>query len=665
MIHHPAVLNAVRDAIFVADITTGMIVDANPPAEALSGRTLAELRLLHHTELHPPEVEMVAGSWCKKDPQASALTEGLVLHKDGSRIPVEISSSYFTTPDEKRMLVGVFHDLTERKEASAKLKESKKRFQLMEDRLGAQTVQFKDAQRLAKVGSWERDVETGSINWSEEMLRIFGQSNAPLTLAAFLDHVHPKDREKVLAAAAEVRSSMSPVEVSYRIVRPDGEERFVRAVVEMIRDSQGKSVRTVGSMQDITEQVTAEQLLRESEERLSSAERLAQVGHWHWDPRSNKLSWSKGMFRIFGQPPDYTPSYGGFLEAVTVEDRGRVERELRESVGEKIPFSSEAQIVRPHGELRTANFVAEMLLDEEGSVVGVFGAAQDITDSKRALEESYARQKLESLGTLASGIAHDFNNLLGSVLSQAELALSDLAAGVNPEGGLRAIRDVSIRGSEIVRQLMIYAGKENAVAAPIDLSHVVKEMLELLKVLVSKQAVLETDLGEDLPAVRANAAQLGQIVMNLITNASDALGDRDGVIRVITRHGRESAGGSERLPEGGCLILEVIDTGCGMSPETQARVFDPFFTTKSAGHGLGLAVVSGIVRGMGGTILLTSEPGKGTTFRILLPSSAMTDRVNSDATSAIEELAGPSRDTAVLVVEDEDPLRHAVAKDAP
>ena len=217
------------------------------------------------------------------------------------------------------------------------------------------------------------------------------------------------------------------------------------------------------------------------------------------------------------------------------------------------------------------------------------------------------------MGTLAGGIAHDFNNLMGGVLAYAELATAELASGLRPEDELQRIRAVAIRGAEIVRQLMIYAGQENEILELVDVSRIVEDMIDLLKVAVSKHAAVETDLGREIPAVRANPAQIRQIVMNLITNASDAIADRDGVIRVTT--GRVTVGldspaaTSERLPEGDYLQLEVSDTGCGMKPEMQARVFDPFFTTKLPGHGLGLAVVQGIVRSLRGTIRLVSAPG--------------------------------------------------------
>lgn len=409
----------------------------------------------------------------------------------------------------------------------------------------------------------------------------------------------------------------------------------------------------------------SEAALRESERLLKNAERIAHIGHWQWDLQTNRVSGSEEMYQVFGKPLDYEPSYGGFLEDLMPPDRERMQELVKDSLARKVGHSMEYQITVPDAGLRTISCTWEVLLDGEGAPARIFGTCQDITDSRRAQEEFFSRQKLESVGTLASGIAHDFNNLLGGVLGNAELALRELASGSVPEDELKIIRDVAIRGSEIVRELMIYAGKDSEVRELVDLSQIVKEMLELLKVSVSKRAKLETDFGEGLPPVWANAAQIRQIVMNLVTNASEALGERDGVIRVTTScvegDPDSSAGASDPLEHGGHLQLEVSDTGCGIPHEIRANVFDPFFTTKSAGHGLGLAVVSGIVRGLGGMIRVTSEPGRGTKFQILLPS-AKTESGSRGNTIPSSDLLERSEHVSVLVVEDEDILRQAVTK---
>jgi signal transduction histidine kinase/CheY-like chemotaxis protein/streptogramin lyase len=400
--------------------------------------------------------------------------------------------------------------------------------------------------------------------------------------------------------------------------------------------------------------------LRRSEDRLKNAERLAQVGHWDWDVRANQFSWSEGMYRIFDVRRDFAPTYEGFLQAVVPQDRERLERWVHDSLARKNGRLIEFQIARPNADLRTLSCTSEVSVDEEGSPARLFGACQDITDSRREQQQDFARKKWESVGLLAGGIAHDFNNLLGGVLAQAELGLADSEA--YPEQELTAIRNVAIRGSEIVRQLMIYAGKESEALGLVDVSQTVAEMLELIKVSVSKHAKLVTDLGEDFPAIWASAAQIRQIVLNLVTNASEAIGDRDGVIRVATGRVTPSPAEivSKGLEQGDYLQLQVSDTGRGMSQEMQNRAFDPFFSTKGAGHGLGLAVVHGIIRRLHGTIQIFSEPGKGTTFQILLPCATTLPEVAPGTTPDGARLSPAPQGPTVFVVEDEDPLRRAV-----
>jgi two-component system, cell cycle sensor histidine kinase and response regulator CckA len=336
---------------------------------------------------------------------------------------------------------------------------------------------------------------------------------------------------------------------------------------------------------------------------------------------------------------------GKFVEEVFPEDLTRkLTANYRRCLEAGVPINYEDELDLPGG-LRYFNSNLIPLRSGSGVIRRIVGACIDITDFKRTQEEALARQKLESLG------------VLGSILSQAELAEMELAEGSRPDQEIRLIKSVAIRAGEMVRELMVYSGQDPVSFDPVDLTALILEMLELLKISISKQAILKVDLPNDLPAVRANAAQIRQVVMNLITNASEALGDKEGVISVSLV--KLESGAGARL--GDCLQLEVSDSGSGMTESVVSKIFDPFFTTKFAGRGLGLAAVQGIIRSHGGTINVVSSLGQGTRFQILLPSisgTTMDSREISlpDSASGTDSVAGTA-----LVVEDEEELRLAVS----
>ena len=548
-------------------------------------------------------------------------------------------------------MAGATLDITEWKQAEQALRESEQRFRNMAD--------------AAPVMIWVSGPDKLATFFNKPWLDFRGRAMEQELGRGYRDGVHPDDLERCTAIYDAAFRARRPFQKECRLRRADGEYRWILDNgIPLYRE--GEFAGFIGSSVDITEQKLIEERLRASESRLLAAQRLARLGSWERNEVTGKTEFSAEMLNILGMPNHPPRTLMEFLNYVHAEDRECVrEGALRARTGGSV--SGEYRIVRAGGEVRFVRSVLEAIRNERGEVIRVVGVTQDITDLRRAHEESVARQKLESVGTLASGIAHDFNNLLGGVLAQADMALDELASGSSPEDALKMIRKVALRGSEIVHQLMAYAGTGNEVVGPVDVTRIVKEMVDLLRVSVSKHARLETDLGRDLPAVRISPAQVRQIVMNLVTNASEALGERDGIIRVTTKCVRVNPGSSaaiiDRLPHGDYLQLEVSDTGSGMSPQTRSRVFDPFFTTKAAGRGLGLAVVDGIVRGVGGTIHLTSEPNKGTTFQIVLPCSDTEHLGASSPTmSSIEESRFPHKQPAVLVVEDEVVLRQAVAK---
>jgi PAS domain S-box-containing protein len=322
----------------------------------------------------------------------------------------------------------------------------------------------------------------------------------------------------------------------------------------------------------------------------------------------------------------------------------------------------ESRVTDRTADLQAAHQLSEDLLQREQA-------------ARRAAEASEAQsrhvQKLESIGVLAGGIAHDFNNLLHVVLGNADIALSRLPARSGAREPLEEVIRATIRAADLTRQMLAYSGKGAFVVRHLDLSSEVREMATLLRTAISKQASLVWELESNLPPVNADATQVRQIVMNLITNASDALGSGGGTISLRTgvigrEELRDAHSGTSLEPEepppedeGPYVYLEISDTGSGMTPDTLRRIFDPFFSTKFAGRGLGLAAVMGIVRSHRGLIRIRTDPGQGTSFRVLFPA------VPGTVGEPDQPLAGQSDwrgSGTVLVVEDEAEVREVAGR---
>ncbi len=301
-----------------------------------------------------------------------------------------------------------------------------------------------------------------------------------------------------------------------------------------------------------------------------------------------------------------------------------------------------------------------------GQITGVVEFVRDITAQRRAEEEQQRMQarmtevqRLESLGVLAGGIAHDFNNILMAILGNAELASQDLPPHSPARVNLSEIAISARRAAELCRQMLAYAGRGRFIVETFDLNRLVGEMLGLLKTSISKRAVLNVHLEPNIPPISADPSQIRQVVMNLIINASEAIGDRSGTITVRTgvmncdRRYLVQAAFENDLPEGLYVVLEVADTGCGMDHATLSRIFEPFFTTKFTGRGLGLSAVLGILRAHKGGIKVYSEPGKGSLFKVLLPAS--TAPIQSESPPALEIVGWEGG--RVLFVDDEESVR--------
>jgi PAS domain S-box-containing protein len=363
------------------------------------------------------------------------------------------------------------------------------------------------------------------------------------------------------------------------------------------------------------------ELFEEKERYRTLAEAIPQLV-WTADSNGWILYGNQRLWDFFGEPT----RLGALETLVHEEDRGVWGTRWHEAVGSGGAFESELRLRRAHDQswrwhlMRTAPIRAT-----EGGPVHWFGTFTDIEDQKRAEEAVRQRQKMDSIGLLAGGIAHDFNNLLVGIMGGASYALDSLQKDHPAYAMLELVLRSSERAAHLTQQLLAYAGKVQIVLEPADISRITRDACELVRGSVPKNIHVRIETAEGIPSIEANAAQMQQVIVNLVMNAAEAMGELEGSVTVRTALERVRAEDPQanvlgyEMPPGECVVVEVSDGGPGMDDKTLAQIFDPFFTTKFTGRGLGLAAVQGIVRSLGGAICVSSATGKGSTFRVLLP----------------------------------------------
>ena len=308
---------------------------------------------------------------------------------------------------------------------------------------------------------------------------------------------------------------------------------------------------------------------------------------------------------------------------------------LRMMAGETLLH--EVTNVQKDGSLRFYELRETAVTLPDGSM-NILAVSNDITDRKRAEQAKLQMerqllhaQKIDSLGVLAGGLAHDFNNLLAVILSNIESAMSDLPTASPGQNCLAHALLAGKRAAELTRQMLAYSGRGHFVTVEVDLNTLVRDMSDLLKVSISRSVRMEFNLAADLPPIQADVAQIQQVLMNLVTNASEAVGDRPGVLAITTTVRDCDAAclaetrTTNKPSAGRYAVLEVSDTGCGMDDTVRGNLFDPFFTTKFPGRGLGMSAALGIVQGHCGAIMVSSKPRKGAVMTVLFPVIAKPD----------------------------------------
>ena len=506
--------------------------------------------------------------------------------------------------------------------------------------------------------------ENGTVvDANDQALGLFGYGRSEFIGIKVAELISPESRALVAASIA------SDIEVSYehRLLRKDGGTVDAEARAKVMRFG-GRKIRMT-AIRDVTERRRAEAALRESEERHRS---LIETS-----PES--IIVQRDGVIVYANPA--AVGMHGAQSAQELIGRQMldlVHRDFHELVLARRRSVARGVETVPMVYMRFLRLDGTPIEVEVQSVGSQFDGApavqitsHDVTERRIAEEErlQFERklqetQKLESLGVLAGGIAHDFNNILTGIMGNASMANLDLPPSSPVQDYLAAIKEGARRASELCRQMLAYSGKGRFVVQNLSLNRLVEETTHLLQISISKKAVLRYNLYPTLPAITADATQIRQVIMNLVINASEAIGEKSGVISLntgLTRVDHAYLGGTvlaPELPEGTYVHLEVSDSGCGMNPETQARIFDPFFTTKFAGRGLGLAAVLGIVRGHKGALKIYSEVGRGTTFKLLFPCAAGSEEMIVANSEPRTTWRG---DGSVLVVDDEESVRSAAA----
>jgi PAS domain S-box-containing protein len=497
---------------------------------------------------------------------------------------------------------------------------------------------------------------TVSTAW-EEML---GVASTEILGRAWPDLLRPEDAQAARAALARVVGGRN-VQATRGLLRaPDGSLRWL--VWRIVRALPGTYL--VGG-RDVTRRTKRSARLAESQDLFEHfAQRVRDV-FWVTEPGADALRYVSASYEaVFGRRrEDLYLAPQQWAEAIHPEDRSRVLVASREHE-EEGTYDETYRIVRPDGSVRWIRDRAFPVRDDRGRVVRIFGLAEDLT-AQRGAEEALRKteqrlsqsQRLEAVGRLAGGIAHDFNNLLTVIVGYAAVLEDRFGKDAVARHLVSTIRRTGERAGGLTRQLLAFSRSQLMKPVVLDLGHLVNEMTPLLRRLVEENVELHFDVAEDRGMVLADPGQMGQVLLNLVANARDAM-PAGGIATIRVANAVVDEDEARSRPDarpGPHVALSVSDTGVGMDAATRDRVFEPFFTTKPAGKGtgLGLATVLGVVTQSGGHVDVESEPGKGTTVRVRLP------RV-SGAEAPAAPVAPPgvvSGTERVLVVEDEKDVR--------
>jgi PAS domain S-box-containing protein len=542
-----------------------------------------------------------------------------IVHPGGAVRDIHsIGHPVFSPSGDLTEYTGTVIDVTERKRAEQTLRQSE--------------AYLAEAQRLSQTGSWAWSPDQDIRYWSEECYRVlsFNPQDGLPRFEEFFQRIHPDDqpgfRELIQTAIGE----KAEWEADYRIVHPGGAVRDIHVVGHPVLSTSGHLVEFVGTVIDVTERKRAEESIRRSEAFLAEGQRVSHTGSWGWNASTGKVMWSQEHFRILGLDPQQTnPSLDVFWERVHPDDRIGLRRTFESAIRDKRDFEQEFRIVRLDSSIRHLHGVGHTVLNKANELVEFIGTTMDITERKRAeVALQDARAELErvtrvtTMGELAASIAHEINQPLAGVVTSANAGLNWLAA--NPpnlsktrETLERILRD-GTRGGEVLARIRALLKRTPPAKTLVSVNQIVRDMLALVGGGLRQHHIeLSLDLAPTVPAVLGDTVQLQQVLLNLIKNAVEAMsGIANGqrTLRIQSRLGE--------LDGKPAVVVEVSDTGVGLSTTETTRLFEAFHTTKPQGMGMGLWISRSIIENHHGRLTASSNRGPGATFVIMLPKAS-------------------------------------------
>jgi PAS domain S-box-containing protein len=621
------------DGIFLA-APDGSVLSANPAACRMLGYTEEEICRLGRDGIFDLNDAVLPALLDQRGQPGQSIGEATMVRRDGTRIPVEITAQLFRDiGGEDRTSIFV-RDVSDRRRGEAALKESEEKLRQIAENIREVFWMFDpDFTQAVYVSPAYEEL------WGRPVQEVFEDA------ATFLDAVHPDDRAAVSAAMREVREGVLNG-VEFRVVRPDGEIRWVRSRGYPVLDASGDVYRVAGTTEDITSQKQTESERDAAEAHYRHLFKNAPYGIYALDAEGRFTELNPAAERIAGVSS--TELMGKhFSSVITAADHAIAQDGFDRVIsGESDDIEFDERIRRPSGEERLVR-VTESAIRAGDRIIGTHGIARDITDEERREKSLRRAERLASVGTLIGGVAHELNNPLHAVRSFAELMLLDARTPEDREMLDIVLREAD-RAAKVVSDLRLIARNTqggDAERCGVDVNDVVRHVVKLRRYpMETGNIAIVEDLASDLPDVLADRSEIEQVVLNLVVNAEHALSEVAGGDRKLTLRTR-------RTPTG--ASIHVVDTGPGIPAIALDRIFDPFFTTKAPGEGtgLGLSLVHKIVQEHEGQIHVESEPGRGTSFRIDLPRARLPEPTTP------EEESEPSIHLRVLVVDDEPAIR--------